>query len=201
MSRCRLERAWIVRSVDGDLEPSEALRLAHHLASCTVCRIELARESRLAGLLEGEGDALSVDESFFLRVMDSLPDLPSKPAVPVARNARWRQGLRLAIFAVLAILAAGIAARALPSLQLDVAAPALPRFAPDDTGGWISLIGSAVQWIRMTAQSISWAGSPEGPVAWTIGALSLSAVIAAAAALLALSGVLARAARAGWRAS
>ena len=43
MNRCRRIRPWIARSVDGDLEPGEAFRLARHLATCTACRIVLAR--------------------------------------------------------------------------------------------------------------------------------------------------------------
>jgi len=88
-----------------------------------------------------------------------------------------------------------------PSLRLDVATPAMPRFAPDDTDGLISLIGSAAQWIRMTAQSVAWADSSGAWGAWTIGALSLGAALACAAALLALSGALAWATRTNSRAS
>jgi hypothetical protein len=191
MSGCRRLRPWIVRSVDGDLDPVEALRLARHLATCTACRIVLARESRLAAMLDKAEDACRVDESFFRAVMDSLPELPPRGAVEVSRRARWRRGLRLAAQGSVAALGAGLAARALTSLRLDVATPAMPRFAPDDADRWISLIGSAAQWIRMTAQSVAWASSPGAWGAWTIGALSLGAALAGAAALLAVSGALA----------
>ena len=191
MSRCRGVQAWIVRSVDGDLEPVEALRLARHLATCTACRIVHAKEARLAEMLDADDDAFAVDESFFQAVMASLPERPLKPAADVSRRARWRRGLRLASMGSLAALAMGLAARFLPSLRMDVATPAMPRFTPDDTDGWISIIGSAAQWIRMTAQSVAWAGSSSALSPWTIGALSLSAVLAGAAALLALSGALA----------
>lgn len=201
MSGCVRIRPSIVRSVDHDLNPQEALRLARHLATCTACRIVLARESRLAGLLEDESDALSVDESFFRAVMASLPEGPGKPAVEVSRRARWRRGLRLASIASLAVLGAGIAARVLPSLSLDVATPALPRFTADETDGLISLIGMAAQWIRMTAQSVAWAGSSSGFSAWTIGALSLGTAVAGATTVLAISGALAWATRTGSRAS
>ena len=201
MSRCRRIRPWIVRSMEGDLEPGEALRLARHLATCTGCRIVLARESRLAEMLDGVDDAFSVDESFFRAVMASLPERPLRPAVEVSRRARWRRGLRLAALGSIAALGAGIAARALPSLRLDVATPAMPRFTPDETDVWISLIGSAAQWIRMTAQSVAWAGSSGAWSASTIGALSLSAALTAAAALLAVSGAFAWATRTGSRAS
>jgi len=201
MSRCGQTRPWIVRSVDGDLKPGEALRLARHLATCTACRIVLARESRLAEMLDGADDALSVDTTFFAAVMASLPERPLPPAVDVSRRARWRRGLRLAVPVSVVAFGAVLAARALPSLRLDMTAPAMPRFAPDDTDGWIALVGSAAQWIRMTAQSLSFAGSSGAWGAWTIGALSLSAALGAAIALLAVSGALAWATRTGSRAS
>lgn len=201
MTPCRRIRPWIVRSVDGDLEPGEAFRLARHLATCTACRIVLARESRLAQMLDGAADAINVDESFFGAVMASLPDLPVRPAIELTRKTRRNRGLRLAAWGVLAALGGGLAARVLPYLRLDVAAPAMPRFTPDDTDGLISVIGQAAQWIRMTAQSVAWAGSPGAWGAWTLGALSLSAVLAALATLLTVSGALAWVSRTGSRAS
>jgi predicted anti-sigma-YlaC factor YlaD len=201
MNRCGTIRPWISRSVDGDLEPGEALRLARHLARCTACRITLARESRLAEMLGGVDDAFSVDESFFGAVMASLPERPVRPGVEVSRRARWRRGLRLAAFGSVGALGAGLAARVLPSLHLDVATPGMPRFTPDETDGWISLIGSAAQWIRVTAQSITWAGSSGAWNASTIGVLWLAAALAGVATLLALSGALAWATRSGSRAS
>jgi hypothetical protein len=187
--------------VDGDLEPAEALRLARHLGACTACRIVQAREARLAEMLEGVDDACAVDESFFQAVMDSLPEHPLKPAGEASRRTRWRRGLRLASVAALTALGAGLAARVLPFLRMDVATPAMPRFAPEDPDGWISLIGSAAQWIRMTAQSVAWAGSSSALSPWTVGALSLGAALAGAAALLAVSGALAWATRTSSRAS
>ena len=201
MSHCRRIQPCLLRSVDGDLDPGEALRLARHLATCTACRIVIARESRLTEMLDGVDDACSVDESFFRAVMDALPERPLRPGAEVSQRARWRRGLRLAALGSVVALGAGLAARALPSLRLDVATPAMPRFTPDETDGWISLIGSAAQWIRMTAQSVAWAGSSGAWGAWTIGALTLSAALAGAAALLAVSGALAWATRNGSRAS
>lgn len=201
MIGCRRLLPLIVRSVDFDLEPDEALRLARHLATCTACRIVSARESRLAEMLDGAYDAILVDESFFGAVMASLPDRPVRPGVAVSRKDRWHRGLRLAAWGAIAALGAGLAARALPSLSLDVAAPAMPRFTPDDADGLISLIGSAAQWIRMTAQSCAFSGPPGVWGAWTIGALSISAALAGVATLLTLSGALAWVSRTGSRAS
>jgi anti-sigma factor RsiW len=200
MSRCRRIRAGIVRSVDGELEPAEALLLARHLETCTGCRIVHARESRLAEILAGIGDPCGVDESFFRAVMASLPELPPKPAVEVSRKARWRRGLRLAAFATFLALGAGFADRVAPLLRLDIVAPALPRFAQDDTGGWISSIGSAAQWIRLVAQSIGVAASSAGFGTVTISVL-VSCAFIGAVAIVAVSGALAWAARADSRLS
>ena len=201
MTGCRRIRPWVVRSVDGDLEPGEALRLARHLTTCTACRIVLAGELRLAEMLDGTNDASFVDESFFETVMASLPDRPVRPAAELSRQSSRKRGLRLATWGAVAALGAGLAARVLSSLDLDVAAPAMPRFTPDETDGLISVIGLAAQWIRMTAQSVAWAGSSGVWGAWTIGALSLWAVLAASATLLTVSGALAWVSRAGSRAS
>lgn len=200
MNRCRRIRPWIVRSVDFDLEPGEAIRLARHLVTCTACRIVLARESRLAEILDGADDVFSVDETFFEAVMASLPDRPLRPGIELPRKTSWRRGLRLAAWGSVTTLGAALATRALMSLRLDMAAPAMPRFTPDETDGLISVIGLAAQWIRMTAQSVTWAGSSGAWGAWTIGALSLSAALAGVATLLTFSGALAWATRTGSRA-
>jgi len=191
VSGCDRIRPWIVRSVDGDLEPGEALRLARHLATCTACRIVLARETRLAAVLGGVDDPCPVDESFFEGVMAALPEHPARPAMATSKKARWRRGLRLAAWGSVLAVGAGLAARVLPSLSLDVATPAMPRFTPDETDRLITLIGSAAQWVRMTAQSVAWAGSSGTLSAWTIGAMSVWATFAGAVMLLAVSGALA----------
>lgn len=177
------------------------MRLARHIERCTSCRIVLAREMRLAAMLDGLDDPVNVDESFFGAVMAALPELPVRPVVEVSRRARWRRGLRLAAFASMAVLGGGLASRALLSLHLDVATAAMPRFTPDDADGWISYIGSAAQWIRMTAQSMAWAGSSSALGPRTLGVLSLEAAVVCAAALLAVSGALAWVTRAGSRVS
>jgi predicted anti-sigma-YlaC factor YlaD len=201
MSGCARARTWISRSVDGDLTPVEALRLARHLSTCTACRILEAREARLAQMLDDVGDVVPVDESFFDAVMASLPERAPVATIEAQRKARWRRGLRLAAFASVTALGAGIAARVLPSLQLDVATPAMPRFTPEDADGLVSFLGSAVQWIRMTAQSMAWAGSTGSFSPWAIGAVSLGAAVVGAATLLAVSGALAWATRTSSRPS
>lgn len=198
MSRCRAYRASIVASLEGELAPADALRLARHLDRCTACRIRMAREARLATMLGDLDDPVDVDERFFHGVMASLPErAPQAGSV----RARWRRGLKLAGTAGIVAVGAGLLTRIVPSLRFDVAAPAIPRFSPEETEGWLSLVGSAAQWVRVTAQSLAWAGTPGGLSARTLGILSLETALLAAATFLAVSGALVVASRARSRVS
>lgn len=158
----------------------------------------MARESRLAGALDDLGDPVEVDERVFQAVMAALPDRAPWPS-PLARNVR--RGLKIAGSASVVVGAAALAARLLPSLRFDLATPSLPRFTPEETDGWLSLFGSAAQWVRVTAQSLAWVSAPETFSARTVGVLSLEAALLGAAAFLAVSGALVVASRAGSRAS
>jgi anti-sigma factor RsiW len=198
MSRCRPFRAVIVASLEGEIAPADALRLARHLSACTACRILMARESRMASMLDELGDPIDVDESFFHAVMASLPE--RAPQDSPAR-LRWRRGLKLAGSAGVVALCAGLTARIVPSLRFDLATPSLPRFSPEETDGWLSLFGSAAQWVRVTAQSLAWATAPEGLSPRVVSVLSLEAALLGAAAFLAISGALVVASRAGSRIS
>ena len=52
MSRCEEIRPLLYRVAEGETDPDEAMRTARHLSDCTSCRILLARERRLARMLE-----------------------------------------------------------------------------------------------------------------------------------------------------
>lgn len=195
MRRCASYRRAIVASIEGDLAPKDALRLASHLHDCTACRIVSARETRLASMLDDLGDPVEVDESFLQAVMASLPERASRPVSTTPARARLRRGLKLAGMAGLVTMTAALAARVLPSLHVDVATPAMPRFSPEETDGWLSLFGSAAQWVRVTAQSLAWTGSAEAMGPRTIGVLSLELALLGAACALGLSGALMLAAR------
>jgi hypothetical protein len=183
VSGCERARPLIVRSVVGELAPRAALRLARHVEACTACRILLARERRLAQVLDGLDDVVPVDASFFDSVMASLPDRPSH-ASP-SRRERLRRGLRLAGLSAMLVAGGGLAARFLPFLRFDLATPAMPRFAGDETEGWFTFAGAAAQWVRMTAQTLSWSipsGSLGAKLALTLfaGAVLAGAVVALA---------------------
>ncbi len=94
MTRCRALAPLLSRLAEGEANPDEALRVARHLSDCTACLITLARERRLAAMLEdGLEDSLQVGEDFVRAVMDNLP---AKPPKPERRNKKKRRALKLA---------------------------------------------------------------------------------------------------------
>ena len=76
MSSCCGIRPLLSHVVEGEVSPDEAMRVARHLARCTACKIALARERRLAELLEQDLEDLPVGEEFVQTVMDNLPHEP-----------------------------------------------------------------------------------------------------------------------------
>lgn len=119
MDACTRLRPLLSRFAEGEAAPREALRGARHLSTCTACRIHLARERRLAELLEaGLDDRLPVGEDFVRSVMASLPAMPP----PAPRFARRRK-LKLACIAGFLAVAPLFAPRA---VTLDGLAARLP---------------------------------------------------------------------------
>ncbi len=105
MPRCEQIRPLLFRVAEGEAAPAEAISVARHTPTCTGCRILLARESRLAQLLETDLDDLDIEENFVESVMATLPERP-----PARRSAygngshgrnkkKKRRGLRLAALA------------------------------------------------------------------------------------------------------
>ena len=138
-NQCDAARPLLPRIADGEASPAEAMLIAHHLNDCTACRILLAREERLAAILEDEfEDCVLVGEEFLRDVMANLPQEP--PPRPRAKKAR--RHLKLAGFAGLLL---GLSAFILRSLNLATAhVPSLPlpRFeATVGDGGIESLFG------------------------------------------------------------
>ena len=94
MSHCDAFAPLLSRVAEGEASPDEAMRTARHLSDCTACRIILARERRLAAILEnGLEDSLQVGEDFVRAVMDNLPTEPPKPE---RLNKKKRRTLKLA---------------------------------------------------------------------------------------------------------
>ena len=97
---CRRWAPLLSRMAEGELSPDEAMRGAHHVSGCTPCRILLARERRLARMLEqGLDDPLHVGDEFVESVMARLPQEP--PARVRRLRKAARRLLRLTGLAVL----------------------------------------------------------------------------------------------------
>ena len=104
MSSCDAVRPFLSHVAEGEVGPGEAMNVARHLADCTACKILLARERRLARMLEQDLQDLPVGEEFVQSVMATLPQGPP----PGRSKGQRRRGLRLASFA--GFLGAGVRA-------------------------------------------------------------------------------------------
>jgi anti-sigma factor RsiW len=149
MKSCRDVRPCLYRVAEGEASPDEAMRTARHLSDCTACRILLARELRLASMLEsGLADRVPVGEEFLRSVMNSLPSGP-----PPKRKPR-RVNLKLASFGVLAALLSlsGIEHAPIEGGRLPLpTVPALDLAAPGELDGIASagrLVAVAIEAAR-----------------------------------------------------
>ena len=141
MASCRALRPILFRVAEGDASPDEALAAARHLPTCTACRIVLARERRLAGLLEGLPDAVAVGDEFVGSVMEALPEGPP----PVVSRRRTRRGLRVVGSAGVVAALALLTARLAPAGS-GLAAPIARTWSElDRSGPWSDGAGAALQ--------------------------------------------------------
>ena len=91
---CKVVAPVLFRVADAEASPREAMLAAQHVSDCTACRITLAREVRLAAMLEERlDDPLQVGEDFVQGVMDNLPQGPPPPP---RRAEQKRRALKLA---------------------------------------------------------------------------------------------------------
>ena len=181
------------RLAEGEAAPDEALRLARHLPDCTACRILLASEVRLAGMLDGLDDSIAVEEGFLQRVMDSLPADPP----PVARR-RW-SGLKLAGFAG-ALLVVGAAASRLAALFADGRlVPLVPRIEIANTEHLLEALAGVARLVGMVLDRVGANLAPDLPTLHLYARIGLAALLPAAAALLTVSTLVALLARARLR--
>ncbi|MCP3978950.1 MAG: hypothetical protein GY716_06405 [bacterium] len=95
MTRCDQVRPLVHCVVEGETTPEEAMLVARHLPACTACKILLAKERRLARMLEQEMEDFPVSEDFVQSVMDSLAEVPE----PKTATTKRRRGLKLAALA------------------------------------------------------------------------------------------------------
>ncbi|MDH3628490.1 MAG: hypothetical protein OEV00_06330 [Acidobacteriota bacterium] len=173
----------VSRVIEGEATPIEAMRVAHHDADCTHCKIVHARERRLAVLLEQGLPELSIGDDVVASVMAGLPDGP-----PPAEKRRRRRGLRLATVLGGLMggtwlwsstqLPAGIARTypAMPSPEYETALPILDQIVSLAGMAWIALVsaGNALAPLTASAQ-------------WPTLILAISVGVAAGLALLSTS--------------
>lgn len=159
MATCASFRCTLPRAVEGEMTPTESLRLARHLPHCTACRIRLARERRLAELLDAIEDILPVDSGFAEGVMGALPEGP--PPAPVGGMAKLRRrGLKLVGLVALIGAAAGLVSRLASLGGGGGSLPGLPRFSFEGMESLLQVLGGAV---RLVMLALARAGSGLGP--------------------------------------
>jgi len=110
MASCESMRPLLFKVAEREVNPREAMRAARHLAGCTACKILLARERRLARMLEVDLQDIPVGEDFFQSVMASIPQEP--PPAPAENKKKNRNGIKLAGIAGLIGAGALLASRA-----------------------------------------------------------------------------------------
>jgi hypothetical protein len=98
MASCESIRPLLFKVSEQEASPREAMRVASHLAGCTGCKILLARERRLARMLEVDLLDIPVSDDFFHSVMASLPSDPPPAAAGEDKpeKKKDRNGMRLA---------------------------------------------------------------------------------------------------------
>jgi hypothetical protein len=135
---CNAVRPLLPRIADGEASPAEAMLCARHLSDCTACRILMARERRLAAILEEElEDCLLVGEDFVRDVMANLPKEP--PPRPKAKKAR--RNLRLAGYVGLLFGLSALVVRGMELATSHIPTLALPRLETTGSdGGFESLL-------------------------------------------------------------
>ncbi len=131
MAKCKQVKPLLYRVAECDAAPEEAIRVARHLPDCTACRILMARERRLASMLEWDLQDLPADEEFVRTVMKTLP---ADPPPPQPRKKNWR-GLKLAALA--GLLYGGLLALSRGGLSVGPggSAPSLPSLDPQSAQG------------------------------------------------------------------
>lgn len=185
MTDCIDYQALLFRLAEGEAAPDEALRAARHLSDCTACRIVLAREERLAEMLDRIGDELPVTESFLASVMSAIPRR-RRPA-PVRSSPRLRRGMKLAGWLGAAALggeAAWHAVRAMGAMRL---VPDLPRPVPADLSAWMELAAGAFRTASAVLDGASTTLPLDLPTFRIAAGVALSASVPAAVALAAVS--------------
>jgi anti-sigma factor RsiW len=185
---CDSIRPLLYRMAESEVNPEEAMRTARHLSDCTACRILLARERRLASLLEQDlEEPLQVGEDFVDSVMSNLPQEPP-PAPP--RNRKSRRGLKLACLAGLLAMVPVEALRA-PLFSPRALLPSLPNFGVDSGAGLLESLGGLVGGALLVIDALV-TSMPSVPLpSLGLAAIGIALVIPLLTGLVGAAGILA----------
>lgn len=174
---CRRLQPILSRLAEGEVEPRESIAVARHLPDCTACRILLARERRLARMLEQDlDDVISVGEDFPQDVMARLPEGP-----PPKR--RKRRGLKVALGMLAGAVSGALAAPGVP-FGLGGGRPFLPSLDLPHPEGWLAAWKGLAGLLAGVARAIGTSLPPDLPVLQ--GSLTLVFAVALPAGVLVL---------------
>lgn len=182
MSVCQDLRFTLSRMAEGEAAPDESLRLARHVPDCTACRILLARERRLAQMLEALDDRIPVENAFLEGVMRSLP-----PGPPPRR--RSRHGLKLAGIGA-GLVAAGACLGRFLAWQPERLV-SFPRLAAPRAEDLLEAVATMSRFVWMTLDRASERTLPDLLSLHLHARVALATFLPACAALLLLSTLLA----------
>ena len=184
MDPCSDCRPLLVRVAEGEADPDEALQVARHVPGCTPCRILLAREIRLARMLDTLDDAIPVDEAFLAEVMRALPSDPPRPLRP--RSAA-RRGLKLAAWLGGVAIGAGIAARLTQLAGSTELSTPLAHLRVGDMDGMLATAASAARLALELVDRVSSGFAVSLPALDLGSPLRIAALLPGALAVAALS--------------
>jgi hypothetical protein len=180
------------RAVEGEVSPSESLTLARHLPRCTACRILLARERRLAEMLDAIEDTLPVDREFAASVMGALPEGPPPEPASALVRAR-RRGLGIAGVVGLVGLGTAVLSQLTRLGPGRGPLPGLPHFTLEEMDSLLEIFGGLVRLVMLVVAQAgagldptlpSWSGAGDtGPLVFVpvlVVLLMLSTLVALA---------------------
>jgi hypothetical protein len=150
MRDCAAIRPLLYNASDGELNPKETMEVARHLADCTACKIVVARERRLARMLEEDLQDIPVGDDFFRSVMASLPSEPP----PVSKKKK-RHGLRLAGLGGLIAAGALLASRIAPLQGYYRSATNLPAVDFESSQGAFDGLLDLVRLVVMSLKTVA----------------------------------------------
>lgn len=150
MHDCTAIRPLLYNASDGELNPKETMLVARHLADCTACKIVVARERRLARMLEEDLQDIPVGDDFFRSVMASIPKEP-----PPAKDRKKRHGLRLAGLGGFLAAGALLASRLIPLQGYYRTATNLPALDFESSQGGFEGLLDLVRLVVMSLRTVA----------------------------------------------